>query len=278
MKQVLTFEVRGKAFCLPVGIVDEIVPLSAVVEIPTHRAHLRGGVNVRSSVLPLFDVRSMVGDPGLLAERQELVAALSHREQEHIDWLEALESAVRDGKPFRKATDPTQCAFGKWFYSFHTADESLRRLLQKLEEPHKEIHGLASIALSLAREGKSDEGLARIESARANVLAKLLALLGEFKSVLVNDLRELGLLLRCPDGSRYAIAVDSVENIRDLNTDRFQESRDNVHAIPVVSRVWANEQETILELDIDYLGALGDSTNLPSVDVDGDSKILTSAR
>lgn len=268
MTQVLTFICRGKTFGIPVEAVEEILPLRAVSEIPSQNPYQRGGITVRGSILPLFDFRALVGDPRLLADREELVAILDQREQEHVEWLEALEASVRNSTSFGRAIDPAQCVFGKWYASYQAPDTSIQRVLKKFEAPHTEIHGLAVTALQLVQEGKKDVALAQIDLARTSVLASLLGLFSELKSTLIADQRELALVLRSLEGETYSIAVDAVDNIRRLEMEGLVAATADVRSVPVIARVWSSEKLTILEVDRVHLDGVGRQPGASGVSVD----------
>ncbi len=253
MAKVLIFRSRNKLFGMPVSSVEEVLWLDAVSEVPAESRSLRGGITVRGTVLPLHDFRCLIGEPNLRVERDELVTSLSQREAEHIAWLDALEASVKDGTPFRKPLDPTQCAFGQWFYAYQPADEAQRRSLARFEAPHREIHALADKVLTKARGGDVEQAMADVDSARNTTLALLLRLFKEFKKSLVDDMRELALVLKTGAGHRYAVVVDGVDNIRSLNTEDLNPSKDGFESAPIVSRIWSSDVETILEVDVDRL-------------------------
>lgn len=255
MSRHLNFLARGQHYAVPVECVQEILAIKQITEIPSRLPALRGGINIRGSVLPLFDFRTIVGHPKLIVERTELVGTLAQREQDHIDWLEALMKTVREGVEFRKATDPRACAFGKWYYSYKAPDSSVERTLVDFEAPHNEIHALALKVIGMCQKGESVQAIKLVEHARTTTLTRLLGLFSDLKSSLLSDLRELALICRGPDGSRYALAVDSVENIRDFEKEGFQ-SRASLESGSAISRIWSTDRQAVMELDREYLEKL----------------------
>jgi len=194
MTRLLTFVSGSRSFAIPVDCVSEILAIRDVVDIPTEQRALRGGLNLRGDVIPLVDLRTLVGAPRLLAERQELVSNLNQREQEHVEWIEALKLTVTDGVDFRKATDPRACAFGRWYYSYKAPDAAIERTLAEFEKPHNQIHRLAQEAIALARSGDRDTALRLVMSHQNTTLAKLLRLFADLRQTLVSDLRELAVV------------------------------------------------------------------------------------
>lgn len=252
MSRYLTFLVKGKRFALPVEWVKEILPIRSVVDLPVSNPWIRGGINIRGNVLTLFDFRLIMGESTLIKEREELVVTLNQREQDHIDWLDALKKSVTDGSEFRKATNPKACAFGKWYYTFKAPDSTIERTLADFEEPHNEIHALAHTALSLSNSGKREEAIKLVEEAKTTTLSRLLKLFTDLKSSLTVDIRELAIVCLYPNGKPFAVAVDGVENIRSLENEKFN-VRDAVEASTTVVKIWSTDTQTALEVDFRIL-------------------------
>lgn len=59
---------------------------------------------------------------------------------DHLNWLAALKSHIYEGKAFDKATDPTKCDFGKWYYFYKPTDSEESAIYKEIEEPHKKLH------------------------------------------------------------------------------------------------------------------------------------------
>ncbi len=52
---------------------------------------------------------------------------MSEAKAAHLAWMIALENSTElNGVPFAKATDPTKCTFGIWFYSYQTDDSEIK--------------------------------------------------------------------------------------------------------------------------------------------------------
>ena len=68
----------------------------------------------------------------------------------HKDWLDQLNESALSGNDFTGQTDPTQCFFGKWFYSYTIDDTALNSLLKDFEKTHNDLHEAGSIINSRA--------------------------------------------------------------------------------------------------------------------------------
>ncbi|MEM7678694.1 MAG: CZB domain-containing protein, partial [Myxococcota bacterium] len=111
--------------------------------------------------------------------KQSMISTLIQREQEHIEWLDALERSVRDGASFTMTRDPTQCAFGQWSTTFHTRDAVLSEIMEQFDEPHRQIHSLADELIAMTLRGRRDEALERLELERDTTFRRLRTLFSE---------------------------------------------------------------------------------------------------
>ncbi len=64
------------------------------------------------------------------------------KEVDHLRWVEEMAKAISAGTAFKAELDPTQCSFGKWYYTYSVDDAMLMNLLKKAEEPHLLLHRL----------------------------------------------------------------------------------------------------------------------------------------
>ena len=81
-----------------------------------------------------------------------LKALLAERWIEHLLWINELNLSILNGTPFTGATDPQQCAFGKWYAGYYAENSTFKGLLQAWEQPHIRLHeSAARIVKALAQ-------------------------------------------------------------------------------------------------------------------------------
>ncbi|WP_197482976.1 CZB domain-containing protein, partial [Oleiphilus sp. HI0128] len=106
-------------------------------------------ITFQNNTVQLYDFNQLIGSENHQTLMNNLVAKLNEMEQQHRDWLDALESSLKNNTPFTKALDPNKCAFGMWYNQFETDIEELKEALLRFDEPHKKLHGLAETLLNL---------------------------------------------------------------------------------------------------------------------------------
>ena len=210
--------VEARLFALPVENVQTMVMLPELSVIPNMPSHLRGMINLRGSVVAVVDLRKRLGMASLAEEIDQLDAMLVKREEDHVRWVDELESSVKDQRQFTLTTDPHRCAFGKWYDSFQTENLLLSTLLKKFDEPHKRIHAIADRVLSLEKAGKPEAALHLVEETKSGDLSEMIRLFAQLRSTLKETSREIAVVLTLGERT-FAVTVDSVETVGHLTMD-----------------------------------------------------------
>ena len=88
--------------------------------------------------------------------REEMAVTLLQFDREigHLVWANNLANSIMFSRPFSGKLDPTQCEFGQWYDQFRTSDAyrhampALKRALDSLDQPHKDLHASAREVLA----------------------------------------------------------------------------------------------------------------------------------
>ena len=82
-----------------------------------------------------------------------LKTLLAEKWIEHLLWIKELNLSIMNNIPFTGATDPDDCAFGKWYAGYEVKDPELKKLLQAWEKPHVKLHASAAKIATNLKEG-----------------------------------------------------------------------------------------------------------------------------
>ncbi len=92
-------------------------------------------------------IRDIVANASEVIEGNELRGNITQREVDHLNWTVDLNKLLSDEEvdELLVETDPTKCAFGKWYYSDARREAEqmvpeLKPLLSAIEEPHTQLH------------------------------------------------------------------------------------------------------------------------------------------
>jgi len=212
------------------------------------------GVPVR-----VFDFAEFLGISSCGEQKEALVSTLVTREQDHIDWLNALEHSIKTDEAFTKARDPHQCAFGQWYDHFETRDEELKEIMSQFDAPHQRIHALADRLLSLKEKGCSEQALRDLNMERITTLVELRRLFDRARGQIQDSIRSV-LLFVTTDGKapRVALRLDEISDMVSFSLEQ----------ITSTNALGVGENERLARALKGYLSTGADKDCL-LVDVDG---------
>ena len=217
MPWVLVY-LNDKPYAISSNYVREMVVMPDITAIPEVPPFLRGVINLRGKVLPVIDLRIRMGKKSLAQESSELIELLEAREQDHKNWLTELEASVREKRPFKLATDPSQCAFGKWYDAFRTDNRVLASCLKKFDAPHRKIHSIALETKGYEQQGEYEQAFALIDQTREFELAMMIQLFNEARSLIREQNREIAIVVELGD-IMFTVAVDVVATVEMLRKE-----------------------------------------------------------
>lgn len=203
--------------------VQSMVVVSEPSKVPNTPKYIRGVSNLRGTIVPLIDLRVRLGMPSFLTEVEAFCSLMDQREQDHRRWLQELEASVREKRNFTLATDPHQCAFGKWYDSYQPASYTLASLLKQFEAPHRVIHGIAEKVSVLEKKGDAAGAYKLIQECHNKELAQMITLFAQAKQYYRTQNREVALVLE-HQGKLVAMAVDSIESVEHFEEGSMAEA------------------------------------------------------
>lgn len=212
-------------FAINSADVESMILTPDVAEPPNADPTLRGVFHFRNVPTPLIDLRMRLGMRSRSAEVMEFCKMLDAREQDHRNWLNELESSVRENRDFALTTDPNKCAFGKWYADYEPETHSMKTMLAKFDQPHRRIHALGETIIEMRRKGDAADALKLIDDCRATALADMIRLFEAVKKEYRDIHRETTIVFG-KTGHLTAIAVDSILRVSMLDHCDPQAGRD----------------------------------------------------
>jgi len=216
----IVFESKGIVFSIPSFNVQSIIKLPEITPLPNAKETIRGLIKYRDALYTVIDFRILTSENSLVAEHSIFKKMLNQREQDHVNWLIELEKSVLENRPFKLATDPHKCAFGKWYDNYSSDNLTINKILHKFDDPHKKIHNIAKEIESSKKRGKIIECEGIIERTRTNELTKMKSLFQKLKTDSAMEFRESAILLNI-NTKKIALAIEkviSVDSIRKHDT------------------------------------------------------------
>ena len=215
--RLFTYWVEDALFGLPIENVISVSQDMSGMRVLPGDGHIPGALGMiefLNHVVPVVDFAESIGLKSGASVSAELIELLKAREQDHTNWLNALEKSLKEDIPFNLARNPHECAFGKWYDKFTTNDESLADLMEGFDAPHKRIHAMADHLMGLNGKGKKDEAFAILKREREITMARLLKRFSMAREHLDSVARPV-LLYVTSDGQTPIIAL-KIDQIHDV--------------------------------------------------------------
>jgi hypothetical protein len=219
--EYLSFSHGGHHYAVPLENVRYIAAATALktTKVAYGNERLQDTINYEGHSCLVMNLADLLGESPELKEGRALVGLLNEREQDHIRWLTALETAIRDNSSFHLARKHTECAFGRWYAGFHTHDPDLQAILQRFDQPHQRIHQLADELLSLRDQQRMDEALEILEHHKRTTLARLRDLFADARQQIDGVLRPTVVVLQRlshpddPARDLFGLRVDHIGDV-----------------------------------------------------------------
>lgn len=229
-----------------------------IVTLPDAPHYIRGVVRIREEIMPVLDLRHLYGFPSVEEEYADFKTMIDQRKEDHERWLEALVHSAETGEPFGLATDPRQCAFGRWYYAFASEMHQINFVLKKVEEPHRKLHEAALEMLDCSQEHdacRRDICLkTALKTAQEELMPQILTLLDEVKEIFHHRYQEKLIVIE-GEKRKLAVVVDDVKAIDHLTIAEGQEKFSEMTRNQYIASVGrgAKSEELILMVRVESL-------------------------
>jgi chemotaxis signal transduction protein len=226
-RQIFTFFVEDMMFGLDV---ENVLMLGQEVKdiqrIPIEERGFCGVTKFQGTVVPVLDFAHRIGIDSGIDAKTALLDILTDNENDHVEWMNTLEDAIKNESAFTKALTADDCAFGKWYDKFETRDETLTELLLAFSEPHQALHALAEELLAMRDNDQKEEALAKLSVEGSTTLRRLRALFVRARDQIQSGMRQV-LLFVTLDGKtpRYALLIDEINDVMTFTSADFQSSQ-----------------------------------------------------
>jgi len=194
-----------------------------IQNMPATGKGLLGMTEFQGHAIPVVDFAKMLNLKSATQIGGSLIQLFNEREQDHHEWLNALENSIVNGDPFIKAKDPRKCAFGVWRNNFSSRDETLMDIISDFDQPHNRIHKLADQLLDMRISGETDKAL-KILNVERDITMKRLSKHFNHAREHIHDSSRAVLLYLTEDGITPTIAlqIDDIYDVIDFKSEQFK--------------------------------------------------------
>jgi purine-binding chemotaxis protein CheW len=209
--QLVTFKLGLEEFAFHMDRVREILRVERPSEVPGTPKHVLGVLTVRGNILPVIDLRLLLG---LSSLESEVVAEAADLSARFKAWLAAAGETVRSGAGKLEASGAETVR--KWMAECNTSSQALMEVLSKMRTANDRLLRGVLQAQSLAdsEPAKAREYFQQEVEASAQQVIKLL---DEFQTSVKENIREdQRLIVVQAHGSLLALLVDKVREVLNM--------------------------------------------------------------
>jgi len=197
--------------------------INNIQNMPATGKGLLGMTEFLGHAIPVVDFAKMLNLKSATQIGSSLIQLFNEREQDHHEWLNALENSIVNGDPFLKAKDPRKCAFGMWRNNFTSRDDTLMDIISDFDTPHNRIHKLADQLLDMRISGETEKAL-KILNIERDITMKRLSKHFNHAREHIHDSSRAVLLYITEDGISPTIAlqIDDIYDVIDFKAEQFK--------------------------------------------------------
>lgn len=254
--QLLLIKMVNDRYALNIEFIEEIIQKENLTNIPEKNKYSDGIIHYRGNVLPIFNLRRILGYNGYEEEQLNLIQNV---EKQHIEWVEAFQKSITYDAPFTKTLDPHQCDLGKWIDNTIACLKCNNRgfvnlIKQHLDKAHKDLHIKGAGILKLDDKVQKKELFEKeIKDALTKALQGLHVLESNV-SLLVNAYERIVIYKK--NGFTIGFTIDDAERMIEIDDKDFKPTTQKGNSkILDISRAFIRQGEVIplVDMNMDYL-------------------------
>ncbi|OQX26695.1 MAG: hypothetical protein BWK80_09130 [Desulfobacteraceae bacterium IS3] len=209
-EHLVSFNVAGDEYAFDIAKVSEIIKVSDITAVPNVPNYVRGLFTIRNHLLPILDLREMLGLPSLVSERHKVI---DRAVAEHRSWTETLHHVLEAGLHFTGSVSAKDSAFGVWLESYKTSGIEVEAIIKRLKKNRWELYASAAEALRLRKSSK-EAALSLFSGTITPLLSIVADILAEFKEAMDRYiLEDQRALVVASDGITIGYLVDWVDEV-----------------------------------------------------------------
>lgn len=259
----LTIKLETQLYAIDSSYVESISLLEEPISTLAESSVIKPGIiHSRGNVIPIINLRAALGLKTLEEEQNAFEEMLEQRKNDHIHWVQEMERCMNEEDTFHLATDPHKCAFGKWYDSYHTDNQSISFHLRKIDEPHRNLHHTAHLAFECPQncdECERDKCLFdQLKEDAHTYMNIVVTLLDEAKTIFRENARTMCITIKDKNNSLLGLLVDEVLAVEPLAVKDLPASCMNTSGPQVLSHIGEKQgsDSTFLVLNMDGVFSL----------------------
>ncbi len=176
-EQLVSFRVGEDEYAFDIKRVSEILKVMDITAVPNVPEYVLGMFTIRNHLLPILDMRGLLGLPSLISERHDM---LDKAREDESKWAEAIRHAIEANSRFAGVLVARESGFGRWLEGYNTASVEVEGLVKRLKRKRADLYNTGKRLLDTCT-GDKGADLAFYEEHLTPVLKVALDIIGELK-------------------------------------------------------------------------------------------------
>ena len=219
--------------------VSEILKVSHIIAVPNVPDYVLGLFTIRNHLLPILDMRGLLGLPSLVSERSAMLERAMESEE---NWALNILNTLESGKTLSAHPDPRTTSFGKWLEQYNTSSAELELIAKQLKRERADLYSVASKLLSAAA-GTDPETLSHLKEQFRSLSKVTCNTLVAFKESMAAHIREdqRTIVVEC-ESMTVGFLVDWVDEVLRIPTSVIDKT-------PAMAASKKKELKSVAKLD-----------------------------
>ena len=220
-EHLVSFNLAGEEYSFDIIKVREILKVPEITAVPNVPGYVKGLFTVRNQLLPIIDLRGLMGLPDLVSEHYAAID-IAVEEQKRLE--DAVVNFVEGGKQLIGLTEPSKTFFGKWLDRYDTSSVEIERSIKQLKNCRDDFYHDVLEARRVGTQSK-EHGLTQLEEHVQSLNKAVLGRVAELKQAINQHHTEDQRVMVAEAGGMYiGFLVDSVNEVMRISKSLVDEA------------------------------------------------------
>lgn len=136
-EQLVSFRVGDDEYAFDIAKVSEILKVNRISAVPNVPEYVLGLFTIRNNLMPILDMRGLLGMPSLIAEMHTRLDRFLASEEK---WISTLVNSLESDKKFSGNLDAKKTGLGQWLEGYNTSSVKLEFIVKRLKREQADVY------------------------------------------------------------------------------------------------------------------------------------------
>ncbi len=147
-EHLVTFKIADEEYAFAIKSVREILRITDITQVPNVPPYVKGLFTIRNQLMPVLELRTLLGVSGLALEHAKEIDVLSAAARK---WCDDLKQAIETGSPFVGTRNLRESGFGKWSDNYNSSNGKVIGIMKALRNSFIALFRQADEIIAVAK-------------------------------------------------------------------------------------------------------------------------------